>query len=65
MTVPTIFELPFVSEILSQDEVAEITGCGRRVEQIQCPYPPATAKHDAFFAGFDGARKLYRAMEGK
>lgn len=35
MTVPTIFELPFVSEILSQDEVAEITGCGRRVEQIQ------------------------------
>lgn len=32
---------------------------------ILCPYPPATAKHDAFFAGFHGARKLYRAMEGK
>lgn len=32
---------------------------------ILCPYPPATAKHDAFFAGVDGAMKLYRAMEGK
>lgn len=34
-------------------------------QTILCPYPPATAKHDAFFAGVDGARKLYRAMEGK
>lgn len=32
---------------------------------IFCPYSSSTAKHDAFFAGVDGARKLYRAMEGK
>lgn len=32
---------------------------------ILCPYSTSTAEHDAFFAGVDGARKLYRAMEGK
>lgn len=32
---------------------------------ILCHYSPSTAEHDAFFAGVDGARKLYRAMEGK
>ena len=36
MTVSTIFDLPVsVSEILTSDEVAEITGYGRRTEQIQ------------------------------
>lgn len=35
MTVSAVFELPIASEILSPDEVAEITGCGRRGDQIQ------------------------------
>lgn len=30
-----IFEFPMPSEILSSDEVAEITGCARRGDQVE------------------------------
>jgi len=30
-----VFEMPLSSEVLSPGEVAEITGCGRRSDQIQ------------------------------
>jgi hypothetical protein len=33
--MPAVFEMALSSEILTPDEIAEITGCGRRSDQIQ------------------------------
>lgn len=32
---------------------------------ILCPYFPVTAEHDAFYAGVEAGRKLYRTLEDK
>lgn len=32
---------------------------------IRCPYFPATAEHDAFYAGVEAGRKIYRTLEDK
>ena len=68
-----VFELSIPSEILTTDEVAEITGCGRRSEQIQwltangarTPESLANAAGVTSYGQQAGARVAERSLTGR